>query len=101
MPPLNRFDDYEACMRVFKDEAKYCYVRTAIKPNSSSELYNFIWEFSNMKKQHFRHDKLSRGICINKCKELIEALGISAEEFYVPEFNLDYAVSDIWSDAFY
>ncbi|CRK96295.1 CLUMA_CG009715, isoform A [Clunio marinus] len=93
MPLLNKFDDYEGCMKVYNDKAKYCYVRTALKPDPSSKLYNFIWEFSNRKKQHFRHDKLTRGICVNRCMEAIKELGSEAEEFFVENFKLDYKIN--------
>lgn len=92
MPILNKFDGYEGCMESYKDKAKYCYVRTALKPDTTSDMYNYIAEFSSNKKQHFRHDKLTRGICINTCQELIEELGSSAEDFYVAPFELDYKV---------
>jgi hypothetical protein len=46
-----------------------------------------------MKKVHFRHDKLARGVCINTCKKLIENLGSDADKFFVPEFELDYKVA--------
>lgn len=92
MPPLNKFDEFDACLQVYGDKARFCYVRTAIKPDPSSKLYNFIAKFSSRKKQHFRHDKLTRGVCINTCKEFLAELGSSAEEYYVPEFELDYQV---------
>lgn len=92
MPELNKFEDYESCLETYESEARYCYVRTAIKPDTSSELYNFIKSFSDKKKQHFRHDKLTRGVCINTCKNLISELGTSADDFYLPEFKLDYKV---------
>jgi hypothetical protein len=91
MPALNKFEDYDSCMGTYKDDARYCFVRTAIKPDSS-ELYGFIKEFSDNKKQHFRHDKLSRGVCVNACKELIDGLGSEAEKYFVPFFGLDYKV---------
>jgi hypothetical protein len=49
-------------------------------------------EFSSKKKVHFRHDKLTRGICVNTCKKLIAEMGLAADDFFVPEFELDYKV---------
>lgn len=92
MPALNKLDDYDACMDVYAENAKYCYVRTALKPDFSSELYKFIVEFSSKKKVHFRHDKLTRGVCINTCQQLITEMGSGADEYFVPEFELDYKV---------
>lgn len=92
MPPLNKFEDFDACLQVYGDDAKFCYVRTAIKPNPSSQLYKFMMKFSSNQKQHFRHDKLTRGVCINTCQELLAELGSSAREYFVPEIELDYQV---------
>lgn len=87
MPTLNKFDDYDACMDVYKDKAKYCYVKSVIRPDENSRIYNDIREFSKRKKQHFRHDKLTRGICINKCEKLIRYMGADANSLYQPEYN--------------
>jgi hypothetical protein len=92
MPALNKFEDYDSCLETYQDKARYCYVKTAIKPDSS-ELYTFIKEFSDKKKMHFRHDKLARGVCINSCQELIDGLGSDAEKYFVPYFELDYEVA--------
>jgi hypothetical protein len=87
MPQLNEFDDYDGCMDVFREKAVYCYVKSVIKPDNSS-LFGFIREFSNRPKQHFRHDKLTRGICLNRCERLIKSLNpTSAQSLYQPEFN--------------
>ena len=87
MPQLNEFDDYEECMDVYQKDGKYCNVKSAIKPDISSQTYAYIADFSSRKKQHFRHDRLTRGICLNKCIELIESLGIEAEYYYEPDFD--------------
>ena len=93
MPELNKFENYDACMGTFGREAKFCYVKTALKPDKSSKLFNFIEEFSSNKKQHFRHDKLARGICINTCRKIIDDLGQpAAEKYFVEKFDFDYEV---------
>lgn len=98
MPILNKLDDYDACMEVHKEKARYCIVRTAIKPDLSSENYNFIVEFSSRKKQHYRHDKLIRGVCLNTCQKLLNELDAlqsgESDSFYEPPFHLDYNVCD-------
>lgn len=87
MPKLNEFDDYDGCMEVFRDKAKYCYVKSVIKPDKS-ELFAFITEFSSRRKQHFRHDKLTRGICVNRCEKLIKSLDEKfTQSLYLPEFD--------------
>jgi len=87
MPQLNEFDDYEECMDVYQKEGKYCFVKSVIKPDTNSQTYSFIREFSSRKKQHFRHDRLTRGICLNKCMELIESLDIEAAYHYEADFQ--------------
>lgn len=92
MPMLYKTDDFDGCMEVYDREARYCFVKTYIKPDPSSEQYNDIAEFSSKYKQHFRHDKLTRGICINSCKNIINQLGDPAEKYFVPEFPMDSKV---------
>lgn len=94
MPPLNLFEDYDACMDIYEGSAKYCFVQTILKPDESSQNYQYIKEFSSSRKQHFRHDKLSRGICINVCEKMLKDLGISADELYEPKFEIDFRVSE-------
>lgn len=88
MPKINQLDDYDECMDTYMDEAKYCFVKSIIKPpDYPSKVYDFIIEFSSNKKQHFRHDKLARGICLNKCSKLISTLNNSINIYYQPLFN--------------
>lgn len=89
MPKLDKFDDYNECFGVFREEAKYCYVRTYIKPNLSSDLYKFIAEFSSNEKQHLRHDKLNRGICLNSCMKTIQQMGEQSNKYFVPIFEVE------------
>lgn len=95
MPKIDRFDDYNECFGLFPDEARYCVVKTYIKPNLSSELYSYIAEFSSNWKQHLRHDKLNRGVCIKKCVEAIERLGEDSEKYFEPEFEMDTMVINV------
>lgn len=88
MPKINQLDDYDECMDTYMNEAKYCFVKSIIKPpDYPSKVYDFIIEFSSNKKQHFRHDKLARGICLNKCSKLISTLNNSINIYYQPLFN--------------
>lgn len=93
MPDLYQMDDYEKCLGLQNDfesnEALYCLVNTQLKPDNNSELYRYIHEFSMNKKQHFRHDKLQRGICVTKCKKIVDALGEEAEEYTVDDLELN------------
>ena len=91
MPDLHQIDNYEKCFGLKNDselnEALYCLVNTQLKSDNNSELYSYIHEFSMNKKQHFRHDKLQRGICVNKCKMMVEALGGETEEYSVDDLE--------------
>lgn len=91
MPDLFRFDDYQKCMARSADDYSpaYCVVNTLIKPDRSSELYNFIHDFSKKEKQHFRHDKLQRGVCLENCLHLIDELGSEAENYRGEDFPID------------
>ena len=93
MPNLNKVESYDACLGTYEEEAKFCYVKTYIKPDDTSELYNYIRNFSSMVKQHFRHDKLVRGVCMNSCKEIIDKMGNYSDEYFVPKFPMDTKVS--------
>lgn len=90
MPDLFQFDDYQKCMAEASDgiTPAYCIVNTFIKPDRSSQLYNLINNFSSKEKQHFRHDKLQRGICVKSCLKLIEEL-TTDDYFNIDEFPMD------------
>jgi hypothetical protein len=91
MPEMCSFDNYDRCMALTSDKTSpgYCIVNTFIKPDYSSELYNYIREFSKLEKQHFRHDKVQRGICVKDCLSLIDELGSESMNFYVDKFPMD------------
>lgn len=93
MPDLYAMDDYEKCLGLPNNSesnaALYCLVNTQMTSDNTSELYNYIHEFSMNKKQHFRHDKLQRGICISKCKMIVELLGDQAEEYLMNDVELN------------
>lgn len=92
MPKIFRFDDYEQCMGIYDSEALYCVVNTYINPDENSKLYNFIKEFSSNRKQHFRHDKLQRGLCVNRCKSVIDEVEKISHDYLVAKFPMDSEV---------
>ena len=92
MPKLFHYDDYDQCLGLYDNEAFYCVVNTFIKPDEKSELSKFITEFSSNKKQHFRHDKLQRGLCLNGCKDVIDKMGKGSEKYLVEKFPFDSKV---------
>ena len=91
MPDLFQFDDYQKCLGKNKQNThpSYCIVNTYVKPDYTSVLYNYINEFSMRGKQHFRHDKLQRGICMEKCMKIVADLGEEAEDYYIKEFPMN------------
>lgn len=93
MPNLYEFDDYEKCLRG-ENSAKdlYCVVNSYIKPDNGSDLYNLIANFSSNRKQHLRHDKLQRGLCLSTCKKLVESLGNKSQSYFVEKFPMDSKV---------
>lgn len=93
MPAIYRFDDYELCMGINDKNAIYCIVNTYIQPDYNSALYMSILEFSRNKKQHFRHDKLTRGLCMNICQRNLKR-SAKAEKYFVEKFTMDSKVSD-------
>ena len=94
MPDLYRFENYEKCKRTYESEALYCVANAYIKPDSTSEVYQIIKRFSNLRKQHLRHDKVQRGICVNDCKLIVQRLGNISEKYLVPAFPMDSNVNN-------
>jgi len=91
LPDLYHFGDYQKCIGSSTDSSSpaYCIVNSFIKPDNESELYNHIREFSKRTKQHYRHDKLERGICLADCAKLVEELGDEAGDYFVESFPMD------------
>lgn len=74
MPALYKFDNYNDCVhRVdteFKYPAKYCMVFVQLQPANNSSVWQQI-ELMSAKKYHYRHDLLYRGVCMDRCKDLL------------------------------
>lgn len=89
MPPLYQMDDYDRCFGEnppTDEKVVYCFARSQIQPNESSEVWDIIQvsyitftinanktrhfrqNFSADHKRHFRHDRLVRGVCLHWCK---------------------------------
>lgn len=74
MPPIYQFDDYDKCLSV--NPSTYCIVYAEIEPNHFSQLWNQIDIYSKDINRHFRHDRLHFGVCIERCKILLESLTV-------------------------
>ncbi|XP_033251725.1 uncharacterized protein LOC117190775 isoform X1 [Drosophila miranda] len=66
MPALYQLDDYDLCLG--SDSHTYCLVYAEIVPNASSTLWEQIEGLSRDVKHRFRHDRLFRGICLERCQ---------------------------------
>uniref|UniRef100_A0A4Y0BK97 Acyl_transf_3 domain-containing protein n=1 Tax=Anopheles funestus TaxID=62324 RepID=A0A4Y0BK97_ANOFN len=71
MPPLYLYDDYDRCLEEFPVRATYCLVDSWIVPNDTIPLWSVIEQFSTDTKRSFRHDRLQRGLCMNRCHQLM------------------------------
>lgn len=75
MPALYKFDNYHECMNNYtsqqKYSVKYCMVLVQLQPNQNSSLWQHINETSKSK-FHYRHDHIFRGVCMDKCKHVLE-----------------------------
>lgn len=93
MPKLYIMDDYDLCMDQPDNVTVYCIATVIIKPNQTLPLWEYIDEFSRNRKKHFRHDRLQRGICVNKCSGLLADLDEDTlEGLYQPEFEYENEV---------
>lgn len=87
MPRLHLMDDFDLCMDQPHNLTVYCIATVILKPNTSLPLWEYIDEFSRNRKKHFRHDRLQRGVCVNRCSDLLSELDeytlsdLSQEEF--------------------
>ncbi|KAH8279262.1 hypothetical protein KR026_005093, partial [Drosophila bipectinata] len=73
MPPLYQLDDYDLCQD--RMAGMYCLAYVEIKPNSSSVLWQLIEEVSLDSKHRFRHDHVFRGVCLERCLDIILLAG--------------------------
>ena len=87
VPNLFQIEHYDEC---FAGETKfsrsaYCIADAFIKPNVTSEIWDFIDKISHPWKTQYRHDHLVYGICINKCKELMKKIdAMTQREYFLP-----------------
>lgn len=90
-PILNRYDNYHDCIGRNPDGV-YCIVDTMIKPDLDSKVYNDIAEYNKDYKKHYRHDMLTRGICIDTCQKTVDEVGDKSEDYYIQEFPRNVTV---------
>ncbi|XP_058833427.1 nose resistant to fluoxetine protein 6-like [Topomyia yanbarensis] len=92
MPKLSEFDDYDQCMEEAPvgTVATYCMIRLVIEPDNSSELWHMIEAFS-IDRRHYNHRHLVRGVCVERCKQLVYGLPNTTQQMLkVDKFEIDY-----------
>ncbi|XP_031617702.1 nose resistant to fluoxetine protein 6-like [Contarinia nasturtii] len=98
MPPMARMDDYDRCFLDIPEgaTATFCMVTSLIKPNESSDIWNIINKYSSDRKRIYRHDRLSRGICMNWCKKQMNYFDYDTRKsYYIENFYND---TEIYKD---
>ncbi|XP_035793618.1 nose resistant to fluoxetine protein 6-like [Anopheles albimanus] len=83
MPKLWMTDDYEECLELpgpDDPDGVYCTATVVLKPNNQSDLWRLIENFSSDYKRHFNHAVLKRGICIQRCQQIVQQLSLSIRE---------------------
>lgn len=94
MPKLYLMDDFDLCMDQPENLTVYCIVTVIVKPNQTLPLWEYMDAFSRNRKKHFRHDRLQRAVCVNKCQSLLADLDDETlETLYQPEFEYENEAS--------
>ncbi|XP_062704996.1 nose resistant to fluoxetine protein 6 [Aedes albopictus] len=96
MPALFQYDSIESCLRS-NPEGIFCVVKSVVKPDERSEIWAAIKKYSKYPYQ-YRHDVLTRGVCLGQCEELVKALSERDRVHYLqPKFDIDFRyIIDDW-----
>jgi hypothetical protein len=103
MPKMFHLDAYDDCLNenVKFSSSVFCVADVQIKPNKSSQVWNIIEKNSRQWKIQYRHDHLVYGVCINRCRKLLEKLGKYSKEellMFKPE---NFSIISIDATSFY
>ncbi|XP_035793617.1 regulator of hypoxia-inducible factor 1-like [Anopheles albimanus] len=79
MPPLYLYENVTDCFERHS-ASLYCVVKTVIKPNPRSALWNTIKSYSKRPSFH-EHSLLDRGLCVDACAALVEGLEPALQSF--------------------
>ncbi|XP_050091905.1 uncharacterized protein LOC126575316 [Anopheles aquasalis] len=79
MPPLYLYEDVTDCFERHS-ASLYCVVKTVIRPNPQSALWNTIERYSKRPSFH-EHSLLDRGLCVDDCAALVEGLEPAMQSF--------------------
>ncbi|XP_058466256.1 O-acyltransferase like protein-like [Malaya genurostris] len=86
LPKLFVYDDFGDCVDEQPEGFLYCVVHARILPNVSSELWRNITYISDSYR-HYDHSKLERGVCIEKCRNLLRSENAAVEHKNTSEFT--------------
>ncbi|XP_050072930.1 nose resistant to fluoxetine protein 6-like [Anopheles maculipalpis] len=87
MPSLYLYDDYDRCLEEFPVRATYCLIDGWIVPNDTIPLWSVIEQFSSDTKRSFRHDRIQRGLCMNRCQLLMSKFDRRTQmKYFQPRF---------------
>ncbi|XP_053674394.1 nose resistant to fluoxetine protein 6-like [Anopheles nili] len=94
IPALHVYDSIEQCLHN-KPRGVFCIAKVVIKPDARSEIWGLVKKYSKYTFQ-YNHDVLTRGVCLERCASVLEKLGPSAHNYYVPKFNVSkrFTISD-------
>ncbi|XP_050094016.1 nose resistant to fluoxetine protein 6-like [Anopheles aquasalis] len=76
-------EDYEECLELpgpDDPDGVYCTATVVLKPNNQSDLWRLIEDFSSDYRRHFNHAVLKRGICIQRCQQIVQQLSPAARD---------------------
>lgn len=84
VPKLYQFDRYDECLstKVKFSSPAYCIADVYIKPNKSNSAWMIIEKNSHSWKTQYRHDHLVYGVCIGRCKKLMENFDKMTQQKY-------------------
>lgn len=93
IPSLYNFDNYDHCLS--QNAATYCVVFAEIEANNKSNVWLNIEKLSRDLFHHFRHENLFFGVCMDKCKQLLDNLTSLEIQRYGSNKTLENEVNNL------
>lgn len=87
--PLHRHDSFFDCLTQFDQDGVYCVAQAYIKPANQTQAWIDIVEHSKAVENHFRHDRISRAICIRSCESRLQLVDAVEDIPLTPKFDID------------
>uniref|UniRef100_A0AAG5CWG7 Acyltransferase 3 domain-containing protein n=1 Tax=Anopheles atroparvus TaxID=41427 RepID=A0AAG5CWG7_ANOAO len=83
-PPLFAYDDFEDCRRWYREDYVYCIAKAPLAPDDTSTLWRNLSYFSS-DYHHYDHTVLERGVCLQKCQEVLIQNGTEGTDRFTRE----------------